>query len=810
LPIFSEFDGNVYGRRVYEEMASLLSKGNLVRKHLLVRPARKETMKINRRDFVKKAGVLAAGTLMAKAAHSDNAVEGSMTLSIGIDWPAFMKRHDMAWKRLPENWKQAPHFGNAMIGSMLYRAGDSVRLQIFRADVHDHRDNSYGWTAYSRPRFQIGSFDLKPTGKLMECDWRKDLWNAELRGTIRTDKGEIRIRHFVHAEDMAIVTELRPSAGEAECRWSWHAARATTTRPGYPRKAEDIEGFARKYGDHYRTSLELHRPNPEGRLEQDGRISCWVQDLLSGGQYATAWTELKQDEGHRIHLATITNGYPEKTARNEALKNIRQFRQLDMDAWKKTHRLWWHHFYQKSFVSIPEKSLETLYWRTIYRLGCTARTGRSYIDTPGLWFQGGGWPYTTTDWNIQASHWPVYAANRLEMGQELVDLLHANRENLYKSVLPTEWQADSAFLNVTVARDLIGPRNQDKRYYQLVGCLPWTMHNCWLQYRYSMDDDMLRNKVFPLLKRSICLYLHMLREDDKGKLHLQPTYSPETGVWQDCNFDLALLRWGCLTLLKSCERLNIRDPLIPRWKDTLDRLVDFPTDKNGFMLGSNKTAPSNHRHASHLLMIYPLYLVTIETSGTAKVLEQSTNHFNATPGLPAMVAAHGGPMAAAIGKGDSALAALKRLQADLHPNGMWYSPPCLEESLAAANIVQEMLIQSWGDTIRVFPAAPDAWPDIVFHDLRTEGAFLISAVRKEGKTQFVRVKSLAGEPCRIRPGLDGKIQVTGNRTFVLKELNLGIVALDIKKGEEAILWSADSIPEPKIAPVRGLYRVTSV
>ena len=97
------------------------------------------------------------------------------------------------------------------------------------------------------------------------------------------------------------------------------------------------------------------------------------------------------------------------------------------------------------------------------------------------------------------------------MGQELVDLLHANRENLYKSVLPTEWQADSAFLNVTVARDLIGPRNQDKRYYQLVGCLPWTMHNCWLQYRYSMDDDMLRNKVFPLLKRSICLYLHMLR-----------------------------------------------------------------------------------------------------------------------------------------------------------------------------------------------------------------------------------------------------------------------------------------------------------
>ena len=104
------------------------------------------------------------------------------------------------------------------------------------------------------------------------------------------------------------------------------------------------------------------------------------------------------------------------------------------------------------------------------------------------------------------------------------------------------------------------------RYYDEVGNLPWALNNCWSQYRYSMDDEMLREKLYPLLRRAINLYLHMVEEGADGKLHLPPTYSPETGVWKDCNFDLALFKWGCHTLLKASKRLGIDDPLIPRWK----------------------------------------------------------------------------------------------------------------------------------------------------------------------------------------------------------------------------------------------------
>lgn len=39
-----------------------------------------------------------------------------------------------------------------------------------------------------------------------------------------------------------------------------------------------------------------------------------------------------------------------------------------------------------TLVTLPDKSLESLYWQTLYRYGCTTRAGRCCVDTPGIWF----------------------------------------------------------------------------------------------------------------------------------------------------------------------------------------------------------------------------------------------------------------------------------------------------------------------------------------------------------------------------------------------------------------------------------------
>jgi hypothetical protein len=221
-------------------------------------------------------------------------------------------------------------------------------------------------------------------------------------------------------------------------------------------------------------------------------------------------------------------------------------------------------------------------------------------------------------------------------------------------------------------------------------------------------------------------------------------------------------------------------------------------DEHGFRLGRDRSSPEDHQHFSHLLMIYPLHLVNIEQPGAAEVLRRSLDRArgNAGPGRrQAMVQAHVGPIAASLGLGDDALDSLRRLQDDLYPNGLWYESPCIESTLAAANILQDMLLQSWSDptkgepgVIRVFPALPSAWKDVEFHDLRAEGAFLVSARRAAGETEWVRIKSLAGEPCRVRPGLGREVRIRSEHPIEFKQLAPGICEIRMKKGDDAVLY----------------------
>jgi alpha-L-fucosidase 2 len=113
-----------------------------------------------------------------------------------------------------------------------------------------------------------------------------------------------------------------------------------------------------------------------------------------------------------------------------------------------------------------------------------------------------------------------------------------------------------------------------------------------------------------------------------------------------------------------------------------------------------------------------------------------------------------------------------------------------------------MLVQSWGGIIRVFPAVPDAWKDITVHDFQTEGAFTVSAVRKGGVTSFVRVRSDAGEPCKVRPGIAGRLAVRGQYGPVRwRELEDGVIEIDLDCDDEVVIFRAGTRPDLVIAPV---------
>lgn len=65
--------------------------------------------------------------------------------------------------------------------------------------------------------------------------------------------------------------------------------------------------------------------------------------------------------------------------------------------------------------------------------------------------------------------------------------------------------------------------------------------------------------------------------------------------------------------------------------------------------------------------------------------------------------------------------------------------------------------------------------------MRTESAFLVSAVRKDGITQFVRVKSLAGAPCLLSTDLEGPIHLISDREVKLEDIGGSILRIGLLK-----------------------------
>jgi alpha-L-fucosidase 2 len=687
-----------------------------------------------------------------------------------VDWAQYLSRHDLVWERIPDRWEAGIFQGNGQMGAMIFAGKNCATFdwQIGRSDV-----------AFNSSRIPIGDLNLKLAGRIESGTARLDLWNAEARGTLKTDRGGIQYRSFTHTDHLVQVIELT-TTGEEQASWSWTPGLAANHRKIY--RKEPL--------------LPVDQNEPPVRGSRDG-IEISFQPLKPAGGHATAWKVVPLGNNRSVVYLSVGYVKEEGAAKAEAVAAVAKAAETGLESLTKTHRDWWHRFWPESFVSIPDTRLESFYWIQIYKMASGTRPGRPALDLLGPWFHRTPWTKIWWNLNLQLTYWPQLTGNRLELGESFCELIDNHTAALAANA--GEYSADSAAIATAAGYDCVAPVEGE------ICDLAWAMHNYWLQYRYSMDDRMLRDRVFPMLKRSINFYLRLLKEGPDGKLHIPVGFSPEyegqPEVNPDCNVDLSLLRWGCQTLIAVCDRLKIDDRQIPQWKNTLEKLTPYAQDDKGLMISASTPFAHSHRHFSHLLMIYPLYIMTPEQAENRELVTKSLKHWMSMPQqLKGFSFTGAASISALLGDGDAAAGYLNRLLAfrRIAPNTMYMEAgPCIETPLAAAASLNDMLLSSWGDKIRVFPAVPRAWNDVVFHDLRAEGAFLVSAARKGGRTQWVRVKSLAGERCRIRPGLEGEVKAT----VPLKPLGDGVFELTLVKGDEAILYTGANVPNCEVAPV---------
>jgi len=751
-------------------------------------------MDITRRTVL---GGALAGVAAAGFAPSASAVENDFALG-GLDWAGFLGSADLVWRRMPKTWYEGPFLGNGFLGSGIYAepGKNAVRFNVQHCEVQDHRPE-FG-SLFGLARLPIGHFTLEPVGAITGIDWRMDLWNAELRGTITTAAGSLSLRAIVHTGQSLFVVEIEPTEGERGFRWVFHPAEAVSPRTDPKFGKPPPAGYA---------------ANPPPTLETSGDTRISVQSLLSGGEHVTAWREVTWGSKRTLYTS-VAWSHPKRTAAREALKAVR--RAESFGALTIEHRRWWHDYYRHGFLSIPDTRLQSFYWIQLYKIASAARKEAPVMATCGPWLEPTPWPATWWNLNVQLEYWLIHGSNHLEL-DAVSHALGRYRANLTNQVAEP-YQHDSAGIPRTTDMNLlngaagansgfpVGVPGKDSPTPE-VGNLTWALHNVWLSYRHTMDRRLLRDTLFPLLRKAINYYLHFLAPGADGKLHLPATFSPEYGVnAADCNYDLALIRWGCKTLLESAEELRIDDPLAGRWREVLTTLVPYPADANGYMIGADVPFAKSHRHYSHLLQVYPLYEITWERPENRRIIETSLDHWVGFEGaLQGYTFTGATSMSAQMLRGDKAEFYLGELQRRyIQPNTMYKeSGPVIETPLSAAQSLHDMLVQSWGGVIRLFPSVPAKWADAALRDFRTQGAFLLSASRQGGKTRWVKIASEAGAPCVLRTDLEGELTVRdrwgGPKRW--RRLANGDVQIDLRRGEEAVLHRKGDKPDLEVRPV---------
>jgi len=715
---------------------------------------------------------------LVNAVFPSHAAEESI-VKLDVDWASFLGRHDIVWEKLPERFDHGVWHGNGLLGAVVYRDGrQRMRWELGRSDVTEHRrDNN---------RLPIGGMVLETVGEITNGTARLDLWNAESSGTIETTEGSIRFRTFIHAIELATIVEIDCSEGERGAEFKWLAAPCI----------DQVNNSRFKFGD---------PPNPPSRLERDGDVQVCVQPRFAGGEFATAWHEVSEQGGKRRLYVSIADTYPRTGAGPRAVAAVRRACASELAELRASHRAWWHAYYPKSFVTVPDGKIEGFYWIQMHKLACATRQDRPVMDLLGPWFRNTGWPRIWWNLNIQTAYLSVYTANHLEIGESLTRMMDRNRKNFVRNAKEI-WEVDdcATVSHTTCYEGLRGDGSRAPDKYINPGDFTWALHNYYLQYRYSMDHRMVtdheRHAFYPLLRGSVNLYLHLLEEGDDGRLHLPDMHSPEYGHDSDNNYNLSLLRWACGTLLALDARYKFNDPFAPRWRDVLARLVAYPADEHGLRVGAKLSATKSHRHWSHMLMMHPLRIMNWEQQESRELMRKSVDFWlqvGGGRGLKAWSHAAAASLYAGMGDGDKALENLNRHHDNrrfVMPNGMYIEgAPVIECGLVAGRSLHDMLLQSWGDPssgkIRVFPAVPVVWEDCAFHDLRAEGAFLVSALRADGVTQWVRIESLAGEPCRVVHGMGRRpeAEVVDGKALSVKDLGDGVIEIPLSKGEEVLL-----------------------
>jgi alpha-L-fucosidase 2 len=658
-----------------------------------------------------------------------------------IDWPGFVAKSDLIWTNgIEPDFYNAAFIGDGVQGAMVMRDNqdtNAVRMLLGHYNAITH--HTIAKWEYCQSRVFAGDIIISPKGAAPKHTMRMNLWDGEASGTITADGGQITWSAFCERTHNVVVATIKGSGAEAGATATIREEWGITPRLYLDTKQKKIEDVMDQL------------PGKPVR-SRDGEIELVINKMKYRGAHVVASQAVSGKDGAQILYVAIgadanqdVNVAADKAAK-DAIARVRAAVKEGAEKLTASHRDWWHHYLQSSYVELPQDEYwQKFWWIQVYKFAsASAENSSLVIDTQGPWIWNTGWAAVWWNLNVQLSYYPMFSANKLDAGRSLINGV----DRLYKSGAFRTNAGRNPGITVgrSTTQDGLGSWGDEH------GNLAWVLHCYWKYWKYSGDDAVGKN-LFPLLKDNAAFLLSQLEKDTNGVLHLKPSRSPEYDeqFHPDVNYGLMSTRWVLQTLLAMNTELNFNAPQTNLWRETLAQLTPYPTDTNGLRISADLGFDKTHRHYSHLIGVYPYHILTPDQGATERdLIQRSVDRWQNLKGGHAGYSFTGGcAMYATLGEGDSAIASLDQLKPLVRANTMYYEGggQVVETPLSGVESINYLLLQSWGGVLRIFPAVPTRWKDVTFQNLRTEGAFLVSAEMKNGVIGDVSIRSEAGKPC---------------------------------------------------------------
>lgn len=364
--------------------------------------------------------------------------------------------------------------------------------------------------------------------------------------------------------------------------------------------------------------------------------------------------------------------------------------------------------------------------------------------------------------NLQMNYWPVFTGNLHECAKPLIRYIKSLTvpgritAELYTNVKSTE-NGHNGFLfhtqNTPFGWTCPG---WSFDWGWSPAAVPWILHNLYEYYEYTLDKDVLKNDIYPMLKETAS-YFEKLLVPYGERLLTVPCFSPEHGPRTMGNtYEQALIYQLYDDTINAAKALNVDEYFADKCENIKMQLKPYEIGVDGQIkewyhegkLGA--IGQKHHRHMSHLLGLFPCNVINwYKNPEYIEAAKVSMNH--RTDKSTGWSMGQKINTWARVGDGNRVLQIIDTLmESGIYPNFWDFHPPFqIDGNFGFTAGVNEMLMQSHCGFIHLLPALADSWSSGSVEGIVARGNFTVSIKWENGKLLNAEIVSNAGGTLKV-------------------------------------------------------------